>query len=113
MKLLTGKPLRLDLVRLAFVLRTVGVLTFLLSIASPYDDWIQQEFFRPKSTHVVFRRLPSANHRIRKGNVVTRIATAANKSPKLEWFGSVTRAKVVVSPITLSCTLVPRSPPLL
>lgn len=42
------------------LLRAVGVVTFLLSVASPYDDAVQQEAFRPKSSHVAIKRLPSA-----------------------------------------------------
>ena len=113
MKLLTGKPLRLDFARLTSLLQVIGVVTFLLSMASRYDDDIQQEFFRTKSTHVVFRRLPSANHGIRRRKVVTQIATPDNKSPMPEWFGCITRAKLIVRLTPLCSTLVPRSPPLL
>jgi len=112
LKLLAGKPILLVLARLIFVLRTIGVLTFLLSMASPYDDGIQQEFFRPKSSHVVVRRLPSAVHGIRGSKVVPEVVTSVNRSAMPQLFGSVTPAKVVVSLIPLCFTLVPRSPPL-
>jgi hypothetical protein len=93
------------------VLRTIGVITFLLSIASPYDDGIQQEFLRPKSRHVALRRLPSATHGIRKSEVVAQIVVPANKSPMPIWFGSVTSAKVAARLICFCSTLIPRSPP--
>ena len=94
------------------MLRTIGVITFLLSIASPYDDGIQQEFLRPKSRHVALRRLPSATHGIRKSEVVAQIVVPANKSPRPIWLSSVRPAKVAVTLIRFCSTLISRSPPL-
>ena len=111
MKFLTGSE-RFGRTRLGFLLRTIGVVTFLLSVASPYDDGIQQEFFRPRSSHVVFRRLPSAIHGIRKSRVVTEIVARDREFPMPELFASVTPANVLGSLIPLFSTLVPRSPPL-
>jgi hypothetical protein len=94
------------------VLRTIGVITFLLSIASPYDDGIQQEFLRPKSRHVALKRLPSPKPGIRKTTVVAQIVVPANKSQMPKWFGSDAPADVVVKLIRVCSTLIPRSPPM-
>jgi hypothetical protein len=61
--------------RLASLLWAVGVVTFLLSVASPYDDAFQQELFRPKS--VAVRRLPSAITVTRNIGAVTQISAVA------------------------------------
>src|ERR1700756_2090854 len=63
--------------RLASSLWAVGVVTFLLSVASPYDDAIQQELFRPKSSHVAVRRLPSVHTGARKIGAVPQLSVAA------------------------------------
>ena len=63
--------------RLASLLWAVGVVTFLLSVVSPYDDALQQELFRPKPSHVAVKRLPSATTGTRKGGAVPRLSVAA------------------------------------
>ena len=56
--------------RFVSLLWAVGVVTFLLSVASPYDDAFQQELFRPKSSHVAVTRLPLATTGTRKSGAV-------------------------------------------
>jgi hypothetical protein len=97
--------------RLTSLLRALGVITFILSVASPYDDGIQQEASRPKSPHVVFRRLPPASHGIQKTRVEIRIVTAVSKSLMPKLFDSVTPVTAALSLIPLYSALVPRSPP--
>jgi hypothetical protein len=63
--------------RLASSLWALGVVTFLLSVVSPYDDAVQQELFRPKSSHVAVRRLPSATTGTRKSGAVPRLSVTA------------------------------------
>jgi|SRR6266436_6627327 len=63
--------------RLASTLWAVGVVSFLLSVASPYDDAFQQELFRPKSSHVSVRRLPSVPTGTRESGPVPQLSVAA------------------------------------
>src|ERR1700756_2978234 len=63
--------------RLASSLWALGVVTFLLSVVSPYDDAFQQELFRSKSSHVAVKRLPSATTGTRKSGAVPRLSVAA------------------------------------
>jgi len=63
--------------RLASSLWAVGVVAFLLSVASPYDDAFQQELFRPKTSHVAVRLLPSAPTGTRRSRAVPRLSVVA------------------------------------
>jgi len=63
--------------RLASGLWALGVVTFLLSVVSPYDDAFQQELLRPKSSHVAVRRLSSAPTGTRKSGAVPRLSVVA------------------------------------
>ena len=60
--------------RLASLLGAVGIVSFLLSVASPYDDAFQQELFRPKHSHVAVTRLPSTTTGTRKSGATTLIS---------------------------------------
>src|SRR5262249_5524011 len=52
--------------KLASLLWAVGLIAFLLSVASPFDDALQQDLFRRKSFYVAVRDLPSATAGTRK-----------------------------------------------
>jgi hypothetical protein len=69
--------------RLASSLWALGVVTFLLSVVSPYDDAFQQELLRPKSFHVAVRRLSSAPTGTRKSGAVPRLSVVAVANPSL------------------------------
>jgi hypothetical protein len=99
--------------RLASLLWAVGVVTFLLSVASPYDDAFQQEVFRPKSIHVAVRRLPSANASTRKSGAVPRISVVAlaNLSTMPLVFGDVEPNTGTLLAIRFRSDLGLRSPP--
>jgi hypothetical protein len=101
------------LVHFASLLWAVGVVTFLLSVASPYDDAFQQQVFRPKSTHVAVRRLPSATASIRKSGAVPRISVVAlaNPSTMSVVFGDVEPNTATLLAIRFRSYLALRSPP--
>jgi hypothetical protein len=65
---------------LGSLLWAVGIVAFLVSVASPYDDALQQEPFRPKSTYVAIRRLPSAPTGTRRIGVVPRLSIVISKA---------------------------------
>jgi hypothetical protein len=65
---------------LGSLLWAVGVVAFLVSVASPYDDALQQEPFRPRSTYVAIRRLPSAPTGTRRIEVVPRLSVVVSKA---------------------------------
>jgi hypothetical protein len=98
---------------LASLLWALGVVAFLLSVASPYDDAFQQEVFRPKSTHVAVRRLPSATASTRKSGAVPRISVVAlaNPSTMPVVFGDVEPNTATLLAIRFRSYLALRSPP--
>src|ERR1700751_1839083 len=69
--------------RLASSLWALGVVTFLLSVVSPYDDAFQQELLRPKSLHVAVTRLSAAPTGTRKSGAVPRLSVVAVANPSL------------------------------
>jgi len=97
----------------ASLLWAVGVVTFLLSAASPYDDAFQQEVFRPTSTHVAVRRLPSATASTRKSGAVPRISVVALANPSTipVVFGYVEPNTATLLAIRFRSYLALRSPP--
>jgi hypothetical protein len=99
--------------RLASLLWAVGVVTFLLSVASPYDDAFQQEVFRPKSTAVAVRRLPSAITGTRNTGAVTQISAVAgaNASAMPVVLRDVEPDAAIPLAIRFRCSLALRSPP--
>lgn len=99
--------------RLASSLWAVGVVTFLLSVASPYDDAFQQEVFRPKSFHVAVRRLPSATTCTRKSGVVTQllVATVVNATVMPMALRDVEPDTATLLAICFRSSLALRSPP--
>ena len=98
--------------RLGSLLWAVGVVAFLLSVASPRDDSVQQEVLRPKSTHVAVRRLPSVPHATRKGtNATQTLIVALAHVPVLSELHHVKPDKAIPSSICLGLCLALRSPP--
>ena len=99
--------------RLASFLWVVGIVAFLLSIASPYDDGFQQEVFRPKSFHVAVRRLPSATNGTRKGGAVTQllVATVVNATVMPMALRDVEPDTATLLAICFRTSLTLRSPP--
>jgi hypothetical protein len=98
---------------LASLLRAVGVVTFLLSVASPYDDAFQQELFRPKSSHVSVTRLPSATTGIRQSGAVppVSIVFVTNVSVMLVVLRDVERGAATLLAIRFRSDPALRSPP--
>lgn len=99
--------------RSASLLWAVGVVTFLLAVASPYDDAFQQEVFRPKSIDVAARRLPATTASTRKSGVMPRISVVAvaNSSPMPVVFGDVEPNTATFIAIRFRSYLTLRSPP--
>ena len=101
--------------RLASLLRAVGVVTFVLSVGSPYDDAFQQELFRPKSSHVAVRRLPSATTGNRKSGAVppVSVVSVANVSVMPVVLRDVELDAATLLAIRFRSDLALRSPPLI
>jgi hypothetical protein len=98
--------------RLGSLLGAVGFVAFLLSVASPCDDSVQQEVLRPKSTHVTVRRLPSVPHATRKRtNATQTLIIALAHVPVLAESHYVEPQKAIPSSICLGLYLALRSPP--
>jgi len=103
-------PLRLG--SLLWVVGVVGFVAFLLSVASPWDDSVQQEVLRPKSTQVAVRRLPSVPYATRKGtNATQTLIVALAHIPVLSELHHVEPDKAIPSSICLGLCLALRSPP--
>jgi len=66
--------------RLASSLWAVGVVAFLLSVVSPFDDAFQQELFCQKLPHAAVKRLPSAPTGTRRSGVVPRLSVVVSKT---------------------------------
>jgi len=99
--------------RWASGLWAVGVVSFLLSVASPYDDAFQQELFRPKSFHVAVRRLPSVPTGTRKSGAPAQLSVAAvaNASVGAIAFRDVESGAATLLVIRSRSHLALRSPP--
>ena len=99
--------------RSASLLWAVGVVTFLLAVASPYDDAFQQEAFRPKSIDVAVERPPATTAGTRKSGVMPRLSVVALANPATMpvVFGDIEPDTPTFIAIRFRSNLALRSPP--
>jgi len=93
---------------------TIGIIAFLASVASPYDDALQHEVFQPKSPNIAVNQaslLTSGARKIPKATQ-TLIVAVANLFGSREVLGSIGRTgKARPSYVGFRPSLTLRSPP--